>query len=104
MTHQPLDDLVTQANKPINDTGLSQAARSWDKHDTSRPGGTVDPLAGNAAAKNEHVNSWVRDLLTNPKTTRTNLPGGGVEYRLPNGRGARFESNGAVNLIDPRRP
>ncbi len=104
VTHQPLDDLLIQANKPINDSGLSQVARAWDKHDTSRPGGTFDSLAGNATAKNEYVNNWLTNLLTNPQTTRTNLPGGGVEYRLPNGQGARFESNGAVNLVDPRRP
>lgn len=72
--------------------------------DTGRPGGTFDPLAGNMATKNEYVNNWMLDLLTNPHTMRTNLPGGAVEYRLPNGQGVRFESSGAVNFVDPRRP
>ncbi|QPF73473.1 filamentous hemagglutinin N-terminal domain-containing protein [Roseateles sp. DAIF2] len=104
VTHQPLDDLLAQANKPINDTGLSQATRAWDKHDTSRPGGTFEPLAGNTAGKNEYVKNWIRDLLTNSQTVRTNLPGGAVEYRLQNGQGVRFESSGKVNFVDPRRP
>jgi filamentous hemagglutinin len=37
--HKPIEELISDASKPINSGGLSQA-RAWDKHDTSRPGGT----------------------------------------------------------------
>ena len=38
--HKPIEELISDASKPINSGGLSQAARAWDKHDTSRSGGT----------------------------------------------------------------
>ncbi|WNJ81575.1 hypothetical protein RJE46_10225 [Cedecea neteri] len=45
------DDLVSSANEPINDQGLSSAARAWEKH-AGRSGCTFDPLKGNVTQKN----------------------------------------------------
>lgn len=47
-TNSEIDDRITSANKPINNQGVSAAARAWEKH-ASRPGGTFEPLKGNQA-------------------------------------------------------
>lgn len=99
-THKPIEELIKDANIPYNETGLSQAARSWEKH-AGRKGGSFPPLMGTIKEKNKTVNDWVMKVLNNPKTRRTDLPRGGVEYKLPNGQSVVFESNGKVNLRDP---
>ena len=99
-THKPIEELIKDANIPYNETGLSQAARSWEKH-AGRKGGSFPPLMGTIKEKNKTVNDWVMKVLNNPKTRRTDLPRGGVEYKLPNGQAVVFESNGKVNLRDP---
>jgi uncharacterized protein RhaS with RHS repeats len=96
-----LDNLLKEANKPFNDSGLSAAARAWEKH-SGRPGGTFPPLRGNVEQKNATADEFVRRVLTDPNTVRTDLSKGAVEYRLPNnGQGIRFEPNGRVNFVDP---
>jgi hypothetical protein len=101
LTHRPVADLLAEANAPINGSGISQATRAWDKH-AGRPGGTFEPLTGTTAEKNTAVSEWVNGVLTNSETTMTQLPRGGVEYRLPSGQGLVFEPGGKVNLLDPR--
>jgi filamentous hemagglutinin len=91
---------LAEANAPINQSGISQATRAWDKH-AGRPGGTFEPLSGTTAEKNAAVSNWINDVLINPQTTMTQLRRGGVEYRLPNGQGVVFEPGGKVNLLDP---
>jgi filamentous hemagglutinin len=100
-----VDDLLAAANKPYNASSeQSVLARAWDKH-SGRPGGTFEPLKGNAAEKNAASEAYLRDLLNNPGTTRTDLSRGGFEYRLPNGQGVRFNADGSFNtLLDPRKP
>jgi hypothetical protein len=100
-----IDDLLAAANKPYNASNeQSVLARAWDKH-SGRPGGTFEPLKGNASEKNAASEAYLRDLLNNPDTTRTNLSRGGFEYRLPNGQGVRFNADGSFNtLLDPRKP
>lgn len=45
-----------------------------------------------------------QDVLNNPDSTRTKLSRGGVEYRLPNGQGVRFNVDGSLSgFLDPRR-
>ena len=78
VTHRPVAEVVAEANAPINEAGISQATRAWDKL-AGRPGGTFDPLTGTTAEKNAIVSNWVNEVLTNPQTTRTQLPRGGVE-------------------------
>jgi RHS repeat-associated protein len=95
-------DPLAAANKPFNESGISQAARAWDKH-SMRPGGTFEPLSGTTSDKNAAAAAWVRSTIENTSTTKTVLPRGGIEYRLPNGRGFVVEPNGNFNLLDPRR-
>jgi hypothetical protein len=90
------------ANRAYNGTGQTQAARAWDKHDTSRPGGTYPVATGNQAAKNVNAENFVRNTMNHPSVVVTNLPRGGTQYRLPNGQGFRIEPNGNFNLLDPR--
>ena len=100
-----IDDLLAAANKPYNTSSeQSVIARAWDKH-SGRPGGTFEPLKGSAAEKNAASEAYLRDLLNNPGTMRTELSRGGFEYRLPNGQGVRFNADGSFNtLLDPRKP
>lgn len=98
------DDLVSSANKPINEQGLSAAARAWEKH-AGRPGGVFEPLKGNPAQKSEAANKFVNEVLNSTNTIKTDLSRGGVEYRLPDGRGVRYNSDGSFSgFLDPKNP
>ncbi|WP_227791675.1 hemagglutinin repeat-containing protein [Burkholderia sp. BE17] len=91
------------ADQPYNDSGLSAAARAWDKH-SGRAGGTFEPLTGSIPEKNAAASEFVKGVLSNPATTRTGLSRGGVEFRLPSGQGIRFNADGSFSgLLDPRR-
>lgn len=80
---------------------MSAAARAWEKH-AGRPGGTFEPLKGNPAQKNAAAEGFIKDVLSNSGTVRNELSRGGVEYRLPNGQGIRFNPDGSFNtLLDP---
>ncbi|XJQ54611.1 VENN motif pre-toxin domain-containing protein [Edwardsiella ictaluri] len=97
------EDLTSSANQPINNQELSAAARAWEKH-AGRPGGVFDPLKGNTAQKNEAAGNFVNEVLNNKGTVRTDLSRGGVEYRLPDGRGVRYNSDGSFSgFLDPKR-
>ncbi|MCT8250967.1 hypothetical protein NBG80_16900 [Proteus faecis] len=97
------EDLTSSANKPINNQGLSAAARAWEKH-AGRPGGVFEPLKGNTAQKNEAASNFVNEVLNNKGTVTTDLSRGGVEYRLPNGKGIRYNSDGSFSgFLDPKR-
>ena len=96
-------DLQNAANQPINDSGLSAAARAWDKH-AGRPGGTFEPLTGSITDKNAAASEFVNQVLNDPSTTQTNLSRGGVDVRLPNGQGIRFNADGSFSgFLDPRK-
>ncbi|WP_271121245.1 hemagglutinin repeat-containing protein, partial [Dryocola boscaweniae] len=100
-TNSEIDDRITSANKPINNQGMSAAARAWEKH-AGRPGGTFEPLKGNQTQKNAAAENFIRDLLNDPGTIRNELSRGGVEYRAPSGQGVRFNPDGSFNtLLDP---
>ncbi|RQM43905.1 hypothetical protein EHZ19_31655 [Paraburkholderia bannensis] len=96
-------NLENAANQPINDSGLSAAARAWDKH-AGRPGGTFEPLSGSIAEKNAAAAEFVKKVLNDPSTTQTSLSRGGVEYRSPNGQGMRFNADGSFSgFLDPKK-
>ena len=100
-TNSEIEDRITSANKPINNQGMSAAARAWEKH-AGRPGGTFEPLKGNQAQKNAAADNFIRDLLNDPGTVRNELSRGGIEYRASNGQGVRFNPDGSFNtLLDP---
>ncbi|WP_334042071.1 hemagglutinin repeat-containing protein [Burkholderia ambifaria] len=91
------------ADQPYNDSGLSAAARAWDKH-SGRQGGTFEPLTGSIADKNAAASEFVNSVLNDPATTRTELSRGGVEFRLPSGQGIRFNADGSFSgILDPRK-
>ena len=98
-----INELVNSANKPVNAQGLSEAARAWEKH-AGRQGGTFDPLKGNVTQKNAVASEFVKGVLENPNTIKTELSRGGVEYRLPNGQGIRYNADGSFSgFLDPKR-
>ena len=98
-----INELVNSANKPVNAQGLSEAARAWEKH-AGRQGGTFDPLKGNVTQKNAAASEFVKGVLENPNTIRTELSRGGVEYRLPNGQGIRYNADGSFSgFLDPKK-
>jgi hypothetical protein len=88
-------------NKPINNQGLTQVVRAWDKHDTTRLGGAFTPATGGVVDKNRNAAVFVENALNNPSTKITQLSGGAVKYRLPTGQGFRIEADGRFNFIDP---
>ncbi|MDN7560188.1 hemagglutinin repeat-containing protein [Burkholderia orbicola] len=96
-------ELQNSADQPFNDSGLSEAARAWDKH-AGRPGGTFGPLSGSTADKNAAASEFVSKVLNSPDATKTNLSRGGVEFRLPNGQGIRFNADGSFSgFLDPKK-
>ena len=98
-----IDELIKSANKPVNAQGLSEAAKAWEKH-AGRQGGTFDPLKGNVTQKNAAASEFVKGVLENPNTIRTELSRGGVEYRLPNGQGIRYNADGSFSgFLDPKK-
>jgi hypothetical protein len=63
-------------------------------------GGTPPPTAPSVVTPSEFVNQ----VLSDPSTTKTNLSRGGVEYRLPNGQGIRFNADGSFSgFLDPKK-
>ncbi|MEY1176280.1 Contact-dependent inhibition of growth factor CdiA [Providencia vermicola] len=97
------EDLISSANKPINKQGLSTAARAWDKH-AARPDGVFEPLKGNPAQKNAASENFIREILKDPKVVRKDLSGGAFEYRLPSGKGIRYNADGSFNtVLDPTK-
>ncbi|WP_118986682.1 hypothetical protein [Photorhabdus sp. CRCIA-P01] len=87
----------------MNPQGLSEAARAWEKH-AGRQDGTFEPLRGNVAQKNAAANKFVNEVLGNPNTIKTELSRGGIEYRLLDGRGVRYNADGSFSgVLDPKR-
>ena len=100
-TTSEIEARVAAANKPINNHGMSAAARAWEKH-ACRPGSTFEFLKGNQAYKNTAAEGFIRDVLNNPDTVRRELSRGGIDYRLPTGQGVRFNPDTSFNtLLDP---
>ena len=98
-----VDELFAAASKPFNGSGLSVAARAWEKH-AGRAGGTFEQLTGGVMQKNVAASNFVLEVLTNPASVRTELSRGGLEFRLPSGKGARFDADGAFStFLDPKR-
>ncbi|MEY1578765.1 hypothetical protein AB7Z98_07845 [Providencia manganoxydans] len=91
------EELISSANKPINKQGLSAAARAWDKH-AVRPDGFFEPLNGNPAQKNAAAEKFIRENLQDPEVVRKNL-GGAFEYRLPSGKGIRYNTDDSFNTV-----
>lgn len=92
--------LISAANKPFNSSGLSVAARAWEKH-AGRPGGSFAVLKGGIEQKNLAAENFVRSALNG---SRTELSRGGVEYRTSTGQGVRYNQDGTFSgFLDPPR-
>jgi RHS repeat-associated protein len=96
--------LIKAAGAEFKDTGLSVAARKIESH-SQRAGGTFAKLAGTAAEKNAQAEKVVSSILESSDAVRTELSGGGVEYRVgQDGQGVRFNKDGSFNtVLDPRK-
>ena len=81
------------AGNILNKNGLSAFGRALQKHG-SRAGSKFPQAKGNPAAMNAQGESVFRDILNNPDVrtiTRHHARFGNIlEYKLPNGMGARF--------------
>ncbi|BBV03590.1 hypothetical protein BML2531_13660 [Providencia rettgeri] len=77
--------------------------RAWDKH-AARPSGVFEPLNGNPAQKNAAAENFIREIFKDPKVVRNDLGGGAFEYRLPSGKGVRYNADGSFNtVLDPKK-
>lgn len=66
-------------------------------------GGTYEPLKGNVSQKNAAAADFVKYVLKNKNTVKKNLSRGGTEYRLPNGKGVRYNKDGSFSgVLDPK--
>lgn len=53
--------------------------------------------------KNIAAEGFIKDVLNDKSVVRKSLSGGAVEYRLPSGKGIRFNSDGSFNtVLDPK--
>ncbi|MFA1262482.1 hypothetical protein ACDI97_13985 [Xanthomonas axonopodis pv. fascicularis] len=92
--------LIGAANKPFNASGLSVAARAWEKH-AGRPGGSFSALKGGIEQKNLAAENFVRSALSGK---RVELSRGGFEYRISTGQGVRYNQDGSFSgFLDPSR-
>ncbi|MFM0673829.1 DUF6531 domain-containing protein [Paraburkholderia sediminicola] len=97
-TQLTTDQLIAEATTAQNSTGLSKLARAWDKHSGREPD-FYPALSGNVDAKNATTEAWLRNLMENPTTVRSDLGRGGIEYRAPDGTGARWNSGGGFSGV-----
>jgi len=74
------------------------------KH-AGRPGGVFEALKGNPTHKSEAANQFVNEVLNNKSTIKTERSRGSVEYRLPDGRGVRYNLDGSFSgFLDNNNP
>jgi filamentous hemagglutinin len=94
--------LLAAGNRAIDESGLSRAAQKLTSH-AQRSGGTFPEMTGNVASRNAQAESVLRNMLESPAAVRTSLSRGGLEIRLPNGQGARWDADGSFSgFLDPR--
>ncbi|UZT99834.1 hypothetical protein ODZ84_09840 [Chryseobacterium fluminis] len=85
-------ELLTAA-KSADKGGLTAVGRALQKHG-SRVGSAFPKVTGNAEAMNMQGETVLTEILTHPKTIFTARHHAGfgniVEYKIPQGQGARF--------------
>jgi RHS repeat-associated protein len=91
-----ISKLMTAA-RVADKNGLSRVGRALFKHG-SRSGSTFPKASGNPDAVNKQGEAVLKEILSSPDVevvTRHHARFGNVsEYKLPNGQGARFSSDG----------
>ncbi|WP_156915174.1 hypothetical protein [Rubidibacter lacunae] len=90
------DDLIDAANQPTGKGGLTKAGRALDKLANKQRGNSPFPaLSGNNQNKNNVAEQQLTEILNSPDAVFKKLGKGGIEVRLPDRRGVRFNSDGA---------
>ena len=94
-----LTALRNAAIEPHKGGPLTKAGRALQKHgEGSRSNESPFPKAtGNDVAKSAQGDFQVTDILTSPDGVVTPLGRGGVEIRVPGGRGARWNADGSFS-------
>jgi RHS repeat-associated protein len=97
-----LNDLRNAADKviPGNNMGLTVGARALDKHANKQGGRGTTPfpkLKGGPKERRRVALEQVDDIITSPDAVFVRLGGGGLEVRIPDGRGARWDSDGSFS-------
>jgi RHS repeat-associated protein len=100
-----ISSFIKASTAEFKGSGLSVAARKIESH-SQRIGGTFPKLTGTIAEKNAQAKQIISDILKSPDAVRTELSGGGVEYRLgESGQGVRFNRDGSFStVLDPKVP
>jgi RHS repeat-associated protein len=92
-----MDALRRSANLPYN-KDLTQVGRALDKHASQQRGQSPFPrLSGSNANKNRVGAQQLNEILTHPNANFTRLGRGGIEVRLPDGRGVRYNADGTFS-------
>ena len=93
---------LAQAQFKAIEVLVLSAARKLSSH-SQRSGGTFPKPTDSIQNQNQQAERILRDILSNPNTTRTRLSRGGFEFRLPNGQGVRYNANGEFSgFLDPK--
>lgn len=97
-----LREAYTAANAPHKRGSLTVAGRALTKHNSlSRPGSVFPVPIGDPAAINLLAQEVVAALLSDPGTVRVNR-GNVYDLVAPDGRGLRFQANGALKgFLEP---
>lgn len=95
-----IGDLIQASGEPIGKGGLTKAGRALDKHAAGQRGSSpFPPLTGNNANKNLIAEQQVNEILNHSDVVFIRLGRGGIEARVPDGRGIRFEADGSFSTF-----
>ena len=93
-----IDDLTQAANESIGKGGLTKAGRALDKHASGQRGSSpFPPVTGNNQNKNLIAQQQVDEILNAPNAVFVRLGRGGIEVRVPDQRGIRFNEDGSFS-------
>ena len=103
---------LLKAGKVVSKAGLTAVGRGLQKHG-SRTGSTFPKAIGNQAAINQQGENVLKSILENPNVERTINSGtlnthrygvNSVDYQIPGGIGARFNSDGTkfIGFLEPK--
>jgi YD repeat-containing protein len=87
---------------PGNNMGLTVGGRTLDKHANQQGGRGTTPfpkLKGGPKERSRVAAEQVDDIITSPDAVFVRLGRGGLEVRIPDGRGARWDSDGSFNTF-----
>ena len=86
------------ANQPFGKGDLTVAGRALTKHAAEQRGTSpFPPLSGNNININQTAQQQVDEILNSPNANFRKLGRGGIEARLPDGRGVRFNKDGSLS-------